>query len=117
MSGLNAVHLVVHEEAFEKRMQIKSNEINVRVANSVKMAVKRETETKGWNERNSVTDALIANLDRQIEEAISLHEKKVEEWDLFNPSRQKRPENQAANQVNPSLLFWVILAQTLSLFD
>jgi hypothetical protein len=27
MSDLNAVHLVVHEEAFEKRAQIKSNQI------------------------------------------------------------------------------------------
>jgi hypothetical protein len=62
-------------------------------------------------------DALIANLDRQIEEVMSLIEKEVKEWDLFNPSRNKRSENKAANQGNLSLLFWVILAQTLSLFD
>jgi hypothetical protein len=62
------------------------------------MAVKRETETKGWNARNNVTDALIAHLDRQIEEVVSSIEKEVKEWDLFNPSRNKRSENQAANR-------------------
>jgi hypothetical protein len=41
MSDLNAVHLIVHEEALKKRTQIKSTQINARVADSVKMAVKR----------------------------------------------------------------------------
>jgi hypothetical protein len=81
------------------------------------MALKRESQTKGWNACNNVTNALIANLDRQIEEAISLIEKEVKEWELFDPSRNKRSENKATNQGNPCLLFWVILAQILSLFD
>jgi hypothetical protein len=57
------------------------------------MAVKRETETKGSNKQNNVTDALIANMGRQIEEMKSLIEKEVNEWDLFNPSRNKSSEN------------------------
>jgi hypothetical protein len=31
------------------------------------MAVKRESETKGWSARNNATDALLANQDRQID--------------------------------------------------
>jgi hypothetical protein len=89
MSDLNAVYLVVRGEAFEKSTQIKLNQINTLVTDSVKMAVKRETEEKGGNGGNNVTNVLIANLDRQIEEEISLVEKKVNEWDLFNPSRNK----------------------------
>jgi hypothetical protein len=88
----------------------KSNQINAWVADPVKMAVKRETEAKGWNARNNVTDGLIAKLDRQIEEAISLIDKKVRELDLFNPSQNKRSEKKAANQGKSSLLFWAILA-------